>query len=577
MEFRILGPLEVIDEGRPVVLQRGKQLALLAYLLLHPNELVSTDRLIDALWGERPPPTAAKILQNAVSQLRRVLGEDRLVTQAPGYRFRLDPGELDLHRFEELAQEGRLKHDAQVLRDALAIWRGEPLSNLRDESFAQHAARRLEEARLSVLEDRIDADLAGGRDAVLVPELEQLIAQEPLRERPYGQLMLALYRDGRQAEALETYQRARKVLSQEVGLQPGPQLQELERRMLNQDPALAPKRASAASRSSQRKRRLFILAGAALVGLAALALGLVLTSSDAKTPVVTPDSLVKIDPKTNKIVDVIGVGRLPVAAVLAGDFVWVVNVSDSTLTRVDTRSGHAQTVGGLKNPTAIAADERGNVWVTTGTYESVVRVNGESLSPDLTVPLRHNAFLPTVGAGSVWVTEPAFDKSRPGTLARINLSTTKLERRFTVGVFPIAAAVGERAVWVANGADASVSRISLSDGSVQRIPVGFSPGGIVTGFGSVWLTAGDKSIWRLNPQTRQVDKIIDIGGSPFGLTAGPDAIWATLLDTGTVVRVDPRTNQVVKRIRLGFKTHAIAVGPDAVWVAVAKRDPDFPF
>ena len=577
MEFRILGPLEVVDEGRPVVLQRGKQLALLAYLLLHPNELVSTDRLIDALWGERPPPTAAKILQNAVSQLRRVLGEDRLVTQPPGYRFRLEPGELDLHRFEELAQEGRLKHDAQVLRDALAIWRGEPLSNLRDESFAQHAARRLEEARLSVLEDRIDADLAAGRDAVLVPELEQLIAREPLRERPYGQLMLALYRDGRQAKALETYQRARKVLSQEVGLQPGPQLQELERRMLNQDPALAPKRASAASRSSQRKRRLFILAGAALVGLAALALGLVLTSSDAKTPVVTPDSLVKIDPKTNKIVDVIGVGRLPVAAVLAGDFVWVVNVSDSTLTRVDTRSGHAQTVGGLKNPTAIAADERGNVWVTTGTYESVVRVNGESLSPDLTVPLRHNAFLPTVGAGSVWVTEPAFDKSRPGTLARINLSTTKLERRFTVGVFPIAAAVGERAVWVANGADASVSRISLSDGSVQRIPVGFSPGGIVTGFGSVWLTAGDKSIWRLNPHTRQVDKIIDIGGSPFGLTAGPDAIWATLLDTGTVVRVDPRTNQVVKRIRLGFKTHAIAVGPDAVWVAVAKRDPDFPF
>ena len=577
MEFRILGPLEVVDEGRPVVLQRGKQLALLAYLLLHPNELVSTGRLIDALWGERPPPTAAKILQNAVSQLRRVLGEDRLVTQPPGYRFRLEPGELDLHRFELLAQEGRLKHDAQVLRDALAIWRGEPLSNLRDESFAQHAARRLEEARLSVLEDRIDADLTAGRDAVLVPELEQLIAREPLRERPYGQLMLALYRDGRQAKALETYQRARKVLSQEVGLQPGPQLQELERRMLNQDPALAPKRASAASRSSQRKRRLFILAGAALVGLAALALGLVLTSSDAKTPVVTPDSLVKIDPKTNKIVDVIGVGRLPVAAVLAGDFVWVVNVSDSTLTRVDTRSGHAQTVGGLKNPTAIAADERGNVWVTTGTYESVVRVNGESLSPDLTVPLRHNAFLPTVGAGSVWVTEPAFDKSRPGTLARINLSTTKLERRFTVGVFPIAAAVGERAVWVANGADASVSRISLSDGSVQRIPVGFSPGGIVTGFGSVWLTAGDKSIWRLNPQTRQVDKIIDIGGSPFGLTAGPDAIWATLLDTGTVVRVDPRTNQVVKRIRLGFKTHAIAVGPDAVWVAVAKRDPDFPF
>jgi DNA-binding SARP family transcriptional activator len=371
MEFRILGPLEVVDEGRPVVLQRGKHLALLAYLLLHPNELVSSDRLIDALWGERPPPTAAKILQNAVSQLRRALGEDRLVTQAPGYRFRLEQGELDLHRFEQLAQEGRAKGDAKVLRDALAIWRGEPLANLRDESFAQDAARQLEEARLSVLEDRIDADLAAGRDAVLVPELEQLIAAEPLRERPYGQLMLALYRDGRQADALEAYQRARKILSQEVGLQPGPQLQELERRMLNQDPALAPGRASTAVRSFQDHRRRFLLAGAALVGLAALALGLVLTSGDAKSPVVIPDSLVKIDSKTNKVVDVIGVGRLPVAAAFAGDFVWVVNTSDSTLTRVDTRSGHAQTIGGLNNPTAIIADGNGNVWVTTGTSAPV--------------------------------------------------------------------------------------------------------------------------------------------------------------------------------------------------------------
>ncbi len=577
MEFRILGPLEVIDEGRPVVLQRGKQLALLAYLLLHPNELVSADRLIDALWGHQPPPTAAKILQNAISQLRRALGEDRLVTQPPGYRFRLEQGELDLHRFEQLAQEGRTKHDARVLRDALAIWRGEPLANLRDELFAQHNARQLEEARLSVLEDRIDADLAAGRDAVLVPELEQLIAAEPLRERPYGQLMLALYRDGRQADALATYQRARKMLSQEVGLQPGPQLQELERRMLNQDPALAPERTSTAIRSSQRHRRRFLLAGAALLGGAAVALGLVLTGGGAEPPVVIPDSLVKIDPKTNKVDDVIRVGRLPVATALAGDFVWVVNNGDSTLTRVDTSSGHAQTVGGLNNPTAITGDDKGNVWVTTGTYESVIRVNGKTLRPDIKLPLRHNAFLPAVGAGSLWVTEPPHNLGEHGTLARINLATTKLERRYAVGIFPVAVAVGERAVWVTNGAEASVSRISLSDGSIQRVPVGLAPGGIGIGFGSVWLTAGKNTIWRLNPETRQVDQIIDVGGSPFGLTVGPDAVWATLPDTGTVVRVDPRTNRVVERIRLGFKPLTIVVGRDAVWVSVAKRYPNFPF
>ena len=527
--------------------------------------------------GTPATATAAKILQNAISQLRRALGEDRLVTQPPGYRFRLEQGELDLHRFEQLAQEGRTKHDTRVLRDALAIWRGEPLANLRDELFAQHNARQLEEARLSVLEDRIDADLAAGRDAVLVPELEQLIAAEPLRERPYGQLMLALYRDGRQADALATYQRARKMLSQEVGLQPGPQLQELERRMLNQDPALAPERTSTAIRSSQRHRRRFLLAGAALLGGAAVALGLVLTGGGAEPPVVIPDSLVKIDPKTNKVDDVIRVGRLPVATALAGDFVWVVNNGDSTLTRVDTSSGHAQTVGGLNNPTAITGDDKGNVWVTTGTYESVIRVNGKTLRPDIKLPLRHNAFLPAVGAGSLWVTEPPHNLGEHGTLARINLATTKLERRYAVGIFPVAVAVGERAVWVTNGAEASVSRISLSDGSIQRVPVGLAPGGIGIGFGSVWLTAGKNTIWRLNPETRQVDQIIDVGGSPFGLTVGPDAVWATLPDTGTVVRVDPRTNRVVERIRLGFKPLTIVVGRDAVWVSVAKRYPNFPF
>jgi DNA-binding beta-propeller fold protein YncE len=146
-----------------------------------------------------------------------------------------------------------------------------------------------------------------------------------------------------------------------------------------------------------------------------------------------------------------------------------------------------------------------------------------------------------------------------------------------VGVFPVGVAVGERAVWVTNGAEASVSRISLSNGSILRVPVGFGPGRIVTGLGSVWLTAGENTIWKLNPETRRVDEIIDVGGNAFGLTAGPDAVWAALPDSGTVVRIDPRTNQVVKRIRLRFKPLTIAAGPDAVWVAVAKRLPDFPF
>ena len=213
--------------------------------------------------------------------------------------------------------------------------------------------------------------------------------------------------------------------------------------------------------------------------------------------------------------------------------------------------------------------------MTTAAYEQAIRVNGMTHRRDITVPLHHNAFLPAVGAGSLWVTEPPHNLGEHGTLAQINLTTTA---RTSVPCWALSGRRRgwQRAVWVTNGADASVSRINLSDGSVERVPVGLSPGGIVIGFGSVWLTAGKNTIWRLNPETRQVDKIIDVGGSPFGLTVGPDAVWATV-PAGTVVRIDPRKNEVVKRIRLGFKPHTIAVGPDAVWVSVAKHDPDFPF
>ena len=310
-----------------------------------------------------------------------------------------------------------------------------------------------------------------------------------------------------------------------------------------------------------------------------MALGLVLTNDDANPPRVVPNSLVKIDPRTNKVVDVIRVGRLPVAVALAGDSVWVVNNGDSTITRVDTSSDHAQTIGGVNNPLAMVADGDGNVWVTTGTYEEVIRVNGKTLRPDVTVPLKHNTFLPTVGAGSLWVTEPPHALGEPGTLARINLKTTKLERRYAVGPFPVGVTVGNGAAWVTNGADATVSRINLGDDSVERFPVGQTPGGIVTGFGSIWLIAGGNynTIWRLNPQTREADTIINVGGEPFVITVGPDAIWATLPKKGTVVRIDPRTNQVVKRIHLGYNLHGIAVDRDGVWVAVARRAPDFPF
>src|SRR5712692_8344828 len=234
MEFRILGPLEVVEEGHRVKLGGARRRALLAILLTRANEIVSTDRLIDELWGDRPPKTAANTLQYYVSQLRKLLGADRIVTRRPGYLIQVEPGELDLERFERLAEEG----GADGLRRALALWRGAPLADFAYEAFAQAAIGRLEELRLTALEQRIEADLALGRHGELAGELEELVAEHPLRERPRGQLMLALYRSGRQAEALEAYQETRRVLVEQLGIEPSPALQELERAILRQDPAL---------------------------------------------------------------------------------------------------------------------------------------------------------------------------------------------------------------------------------------------------------------------------------------------------------------------------------------------------
>ena len=245
MEFRILGQLEVRQEGRPVQIRGAKERALLALLLLHAGEAVSVDRLIDELWGESPPATARKSLQVRVARLRRVLRRDLLLTRGDGYLLRLEPNELDLHRFERFLSDGSHALEAgdpsaaiAALQDALALWHGPALADFAYESFAQGAIARLEELRVHALELRIEARLALGPDARIVAELEDLVAAHPFRERLRGQLMLALYRDGRQAEALDIYRATRERFVGELGIEPGPLLQKLQHAILLQDPSL---------------------------------------------------------------------------------------------------------------------------------------------------------------------------------------------------------------------------------------------------------------------------------------------------------------------------------------------------
>ena len=233
------------DGDVAVALGGVRERSLLAILLLNANELVSTDRIVDELWGDRPPKAAVKTVQVYVSRLRKILGAQAIVTRPPGYVLHVEDQQFDLRRFERLAAEGRralssgdVATGRAMLRDALALWRGAPLSDFVYEPFAQAEAARLKELRVATIEDRIEADLRAGQAAELVSELQALSAREPLRERLRGQLMLALYRSGRQADALDVYRDARTTLVEELGLEPGPELKKLERAILTHDPAL---------------------------------------------------------------------------------------------------------------------------------------------------------------------------------------------------------------------------------------------------------------------------------------------------------------------------------------------------
>jgi len=242
MQVRMLGPFQLEEGGGRIPISGQRQRAVLASLLLRANEVVPSEQLLVDLWGEDSPSSAANSLQAAISRLRRVLPPGRLMTRAPGYALRIFPEELDVSQFEQLVSEGRealtagaAEQAARALRQALSLWRGPALADFRYEPFAQAEIVRLEELHLTCVEERIEADLALGRASVLVAELQRLVGEHPVRERLRGQLMLALYRDGRQTEALEVYREFRNVLRDELGLDPSPQLRELETAILHHD------------------------------------------------------------------------------------------------------------------------------------------------------------------------------------------------------------------------------------------------------------------------------------------------------------------------------------------------------
>jgi YVTN family beta-propeller protein len=582
MEFRVLGSLEVVDHDGPVALGAPKQRALLAVLLLHRGEPVSSDRLIDEIWGGRPPASANKLVQGYVSNLRKLLGDGRLVTQGRGYRLQLEPGLTDVDRFEALAAEGRRALEdgealtaAAVLRGALAVWRGPALADFAYQPFAQAEIARLQESRLAVLEDRIDADLAAGEHARLVGELEALVHEHPLRERLQGQLMLALYRAGRQADALETYHIARARLIDELGLEPGPELKQLERAILEQDPALAlgaPRRGREVFAAARRGRRggLLVAAGGALLLAALIAVAVTIAGSGGSTVRVAPNSIAAIDVRSDRVVGAAAVGARPGPVAYGSGSLWVANLDDETVARVDPRTLRTDGVTWVGDPPTGIAAAGGGIWVATSgpsaRFVSASRIDPQFERVDLTrrigdvVPGSPVAV--AAGGSSLWVA-PNF-----GALSALDPATGRVTQRHVPDAAPQAIAVGAGGVWLADNEADTVTRVDPS-GVVSQIAVGHSPSGIAVGAGGVWVAdSGDDAVVRIDPSTRAVTNTIRVGHLPIGVAVGAGSVWVANSGDGTVTRIDPASNEPIATITVGGSPQQITVAQGRAWVTV---------
>ena len=564
MDFRTLGPLEIVDDGRVLRLGSGRQLSLVALLVINANEAVSVDRIVDELWGGSPPPTAAKIVRNSVSVLRRELG-DRLVTAPPGYLLRIEDGELDSNRLAR-AIDGR---DAAALEEALGLWRGRPLAQVAYEPFAQGEIARLEELRLAAHEELLDARLEQGASGSVIPELEALVRQHPLRERLSGQLMLALYRSGRQAEALEAYRRIRRRLDDELGIEPGPALKELERRILNQDDTLGgpPPREPPAVES--RRRSLGLVAAAGVLAAIALAAFVVTRDSGGGLAGVDPNYVGVIDPDGNVIVAAIPVGVRP-GAVAAGDgSVWVGSLGDRNLTQIDARRRTPLRAVSLddRTPTGLAVG-RGGVWIVHGFTGELSRVDPQFGRVTRTTLVTDAQFAASGGIAvdsrRVWV---AYGDS---VLARVHRRSLRVSGTTLAGAIPSAVAVVDGDVWVANSGSATVQRfddVTFEAGPLRTINVGNGPSAVAFGSGALWVAnRGDDTVTRIDPSTGAT-ATIRVGEEPVAIAAGAGAVWVANTGDGTVSRIDPSTREVVDTIELGSAPAGIVVAEGLVWVA----------
>jgi DNA-binding SARP family transcriptional activator/streptogramin lyase len=607
VEFRILGPLEVVEDGSSVALGTLKERLILGVLLLHANEFVSRERLIDELWGEAPPPTARKAVNVYVSQLRKALGAagaDPIATASGGYRLQVELDALDASRVQLLlagargdAARGELERAAEQFQEALSLWRGPTLAGLQLESRGRDEVAQLDELRLAALMDRIDCDLALGRHDQALGELKVLVREHPLRERLRAQQMLALYRADRQAEALDAYAEARRTLVDDLGIEPSEALQRLQQAILRHDPALERPEGTAAvnglaptvaarptpetdaepgeglTRRRFRPRRWHLaLAGVALVAAFATPAA-ILSESAGATLRVTPNSLVELNPRTGKPVLVVpNVGDLPGPIAITSTAIWTANYGDDTVSRYDLRTHKVDkrtlTPG---QPNDIVFDPEGNAWITN------------TPADDQPVP---KSVVIRLNAG---IDGTASDQVNPSQLGQIHfpLPMAGLE------------AVGGGHVWVIVGFHGPLpgdNRVAVVNSLTERVSVlrlDESATAVAYGYDSAWIgTYGlngpsykddsELEVFRAG-QSKPEKVVLDKHGArwgPVSIAVGDGAVWVvTYHDSGNqLLKINPITLRVAHRLDLSrLNPGSVAVGAGGVWTindhAVTKIDP----
>ncbi len=578
LHFRLLGPLEAERGGIALELGPRKQRAVLALLLLEANRVVPTERLIDALWGDAPPETARSALQVYVAGLRKAFGEDgaSLRTQGPGYVLELEPGALDLQAFAALRAEARDSSEparaAEALHEALALWRGAPLADLDGAPFGTAARAGLEEQRLGALEERIDADLALGRHADLIHELDALVAEHPYRERVRGQQMLALYRSGRQADALSAYRSTREALVDGLGIEPGDELKALERQVLDHDPALAaPAPVPATVEEARPGRRLPILA-VALLGLVGAAVAAAfLIGGEPAAVTVEPNWVAVIDPKTNKILEPVPAGVEPGPIAFGGGAVWVGNLAGKSVTRIDPASRKVvDTIALDATPTGVAFGH-GKLWVAHGHTGQVTWIDPELGGRETIEDVAKTKFGSSLGAVAAGTTD-VWAVFGDATLASIDPKSNDFEQT-DAGARPTAVVEGGDSLWVVSSSDKFVYRFSPATflaGPLGRFSVGDGSTGVAYGHDAVWVTSsGDDFVTRADPDSSGVaTRQIDVGDEPEGVAVGAGAVWVANAGDGTVSRIDPTTREVVETIEVGNRPSGVVVAAGLVWVTV---------